>query len=936
MTPTGATIIVVEDEAGTRATLGGILEDAGYKVIGLERGTDALEIMRRSPFNVVITDIRLPDVGGMEILELAKEINPDVAVIMMTGYASVETAVDAVNQGAYAYFVKPVNPDEIKNTIANALKQQRLLLENKNLVESLQRSSKLLSETNEKLHADITERKRVEEMIKQAAQEWRTTFDSIPDLVAMVDKDFKLVRVNKSFADAVKMKPQELIGRTCYQVLHGKDEPIPECPHKKVLVTKKPAAIELYEPHLGAYLEVSVSPVFNDQGDVVNSVHIAKDITERKQVEEALQASEEFSSILLSNAPYPLFVTNADTSIKYVNLALEKLSGFSLTELIGKKAPYPWWTEETMPKIEQDFKEAIRKGAEGREELFKKKNGERFWVNIYATPIVIDGEYRYFLANWVDITERKRAEEEIKKFKIISDAAPHGAVINGLDGKFIYVNESFAQMHGYTPDELIGKHFAIIYTEEQLKFVARLRNQCLQKGSYIGEEVWRKRKDGTIFPASLTTQLVRDDKGKPLYIAAVVIDITERKRAEEDIRKFKTITDNARNGVGISTIEGEFIYVNESYAQMHGYTTDEVIGKHYAIFYTEEQLKVIERLKKQILLQKGSYVAKEVWHKKKDGTVFPTLMTVILVRDDSGKPLYTSAILVDITERKRWERQLQEKNERLDVQNEELRSQSEELMTQGQELTEKTRELEVASNAKSEFMAHMSHELRTPLNVIIGFSELMLDGVAGEVNEEQGQCLNDVLGSGQHLLGLINDILDLSKIESGKMELKLRNVALPGIIETLRSEMMPLIAKRKQSLDVIVEKGLPSVRADKAKIRQVLINLLSNSTKFTPEGGKLQVEAVREDGWCRVSVIDNGIGISKENQKKIFEPFSQLENPLPREAGGTGLGLAIARQIIEKHGGRIWVESEYGEGSRFNFTLPLANAGRSHPRKAAA
>jgi len=239
----------------------------------------------------------------------------------------------------------------------------------------------------------------------------------------------------------------------------------------------------------------------------------------------------------------------------------------------------------------------------------------------------------------------------------------------------------------------------------------------------------------------------------------------------------------------------------------------------------------------------------------------------------------------------------------------------------------KNEQLEEASRAKSEFLAHMSHELRTPLNVIIGFSELMLDGVPGKVSKEQRQCLSDVLGSGQHLLGLINDILDLSKVESGKMELRLGDIALPGVMESLKSEIMPMLVTRKQSLEVNVERGLPLVRADKAKVRQVLLNLLSNSTKFTPDGGKLRVEAFRENNWCRVSVIDNGIGIKKRDQKRIFDPFCQLESSLSKEEGGTGLGLTIAKQIIEKHGGRIWVESEYGKGSRFTFTLPLATAG---------
>lgn len=274
-------------------------------------------------------------------------------------------------------------------------------------------------------------------------------------------------------------------------------------------------------------------------------------------------------------------------------------------------------------------------------------------------------------------------------------------------------------------------------------------------------------------------------------------------------------------------------------------------------------------------------------------------------------------------------KELRDKNERLDVQNEELQAQSEELMAQQQELMEKTRLLEEMSQAKSEFLAHMSHELRTPLNVIIGFSELMLDQVPGEINSEQKQCLNDILSASKHLLGLINDILDLSKIESGRLEMKVRNISMPNLVKAVKSIMMPIITPRNQTLEINIDEGLPLVKADKDKIRQVFINLLGNATKFTPDGGKLKVEAVQEDGWCRVSVMDTGIGIKKEDQARLFEPFFQAEKPLVKGVSGTGLGLAIAKQLVEKHGGKIWVESEYGKGSTFSFTLPLAGPGET-------
>ncbi len=261
------------------------------------------------------------------------------------------------------------------------------------------------------------------------------------------------------------------------------------------------------------------------------------------------------------------------------------------------------------------------------------------------------------------------------------------------------------------------------------------------------------------------------------------------------------------------------------------------------------------------------------------------------------------------------------KQQRLSLENKRL---VESLQRSNRLLFKANKELKKANRLKSEFMAAMSHELRTPLNVIIGFSQLMLDGVSGEINEEQRQCLEDILSSGEHLLNMVNDILDLSKVESGKMELRLRNIDLTDVIESLRRTMMPLLTQRKQSFDVKLEKRLPLIHVDEARVRQVLLNLLSNASKFMPDGGKLEVRAVREGDWCQVSVIDNGIGIEKEDQERIFEAFDRVDNSVTREKSGTGLGLTIAKQIVEMHRGRIWVESEYGNGSRFMFTLPLA------------
>jgi len=232
--------------------------------------------------------------------------------------------------------------------------------------------------------------------------------------------------------------------------------------------------------------------------------------------------------------------------------------------------------------------------------------------------------------------------------------------------------------------------------------------------------------------------------------------------------------------------------------------------------------------------------------------------------------------------------------------------------------------VEKASQLKSEFLANMSHELRTPLNAVIGFSELMMDEVPGKINREQREFLSDILDSGQHLLNLINDVLDLSKVEAGKIELKLRDLSLAAVIADVVKTVKPMLDESKHKLEVSVEEGLPQVRADKSRLKQIFLNLLSNAIKFTPPGGKLAIEASSGGDRCQVSVVDNGIGIKKEDQDRMFEVFTQVEILPDEKKEGSGLGLALTRQLVEIMGGRIWVESEYGKGSRLTFTLPLA------------
>ncbi len=245
------------------------------------------------------------------------------------------------------------------------------------------------------------------------------------------------------------------------------------------------------------------------------------------------------------------------------------------------------------------------------------------------------------------------------------------------------------------------------------------------------------------------------------------------------------------------------------------------------------------------------------------------------------------------------------------------------------EIQEKSAQLEVANRHKSEFLANMSHELRTPLNAISGFSEVLLERMFGELNEKQADYLKDIHESGRHLLSLINDILDLSKIEAGRMELELSSFSLPSAI----SNAMTLVRERAQrhgvQLGAEIDPRLGLVRADERKVKQILLNLLSNAVKFTPEGGRIEVSARLGAERVEVAVKDTGIGISAEDQAKLFEEFRQVGADAARKAEGTGLGLALAKRFVELHGGAIRVQSAPGEGATFSFSLPLAAAERS-------
>lgn len=529
-----------------------------------------------------------------------------------------------------------------------------------------------------------------------------------------------------------------------------------------------------------------------------------------------------------------------------------------------------------------------------------------------------------------DITERRRVEagrkESEARYRSLVNNVSLGILRStmGPPGRIIETNPALEKITGYSRDELLAMNMEDLYAhpEERQAFMQKLASA---KRTVTRELRW-KRKDGGRIVVLDTVIAVRDSSGQILHFDAIIEDITERRRAEEALReseeRYRTLVENATDAIYMVDAHENILSVNQTTARFLGKRPEKLIGKKVSdIFPPEIAARFTEEFR--LTFRTGQSIMAcdrldagwtELW----------VSTSLNPIRNSSGEVVAIMGVTRDITEQKRLERELQETNEQLDAQNEELQVQSEELMAQQQELLESTQEAARANQLKSEFLANMSHELRTPLNAIIGFSQLLRDETPGKLNQEQKQCLDDVLESSQHLLNLINEVLDLSKIESGRAELKLENVDLKELITPLTRVMRPILGQKKQELEVEIEAGLPQIRVDKTKMGQVLRNLLANSSKFTPEGGKLWITAARADDWLHLSVIDNGAGIKKEDLERIFEPFCQLDYTPGNGKGGTGLGLAVVKEIVERHGGQIRVESEYGRGSRFTISLPLA------------
>ncbi len=502
-------------------------------------------------------------------------------------------------------------------------------------------------------------------------------------------------------------------------------------------------------------------------------------------------------------------------------------------------------------------------------------------------------------------------------FRQIFEASPDAILQVDRQGRIVLANTLAGRMFQYAPEELLGRRVDELAPERfrggHEGYREHYQAKPVMRPMGSGLDLWARRAGGSEFPVDITLSPL--DTGDGPQVMCVVRDLTERKHAEEALRRQAQLIEASHDAIIVREPAGAVLQWNAGAAETYGWPASEALGQMtHTLFQTG--FPVSQETMETALNREGRWDG-ELEHTRRDGARITVESRHILVRGADGAAVAVLEVNRDITQRKAAEAAVRDLNARLAATNKEL------------EL--RNREVERANRLKSEFLASMSHELRTPLNAIIGFSDLLAEQTSGALSAKQQRFVNHIQQGARHLLALINDILDLSKVEAGRLELNREDVPVALVLAEVLNSIRAAAAAKNIAVHSSIGPDV-TVFADRMRFQQILVNLLGNAVKFTPGGGRIWVDASARRGRLTISVSDTGLGIPVEEQEAIFDAFHQAGATTKGVKEGTGLGLAITRRLVEEHGGRIWVESEAGKGARLSFTLP---AGRSAGEPAA-
>jgi|GEM_PF-6681766 len=725
---------------------------------------------------------------------------------------------------------------------------------------------------------DITELKRAEALAGKVERKFQNLIETSFDVIWECDEKGVYTYVSPRIKDLLGYEVSEVLGRTLFDFM-SKEEGMKIKNFLKEKVAQKEAfhSLENINRHKDGHLvtlETSAVPVLSEGGRVVGYRGTDRDISERKLAETYHEMRDEILQVLNESGDFR-------DAIRRVLTILKLRTGFDAVGMrLQDGDDFPYFGQEGFSK---DFllteNTLIERGADGG--ICRDADGHALLE--CTCGLVISGKTdpsQPFFTKWGSFWT--------------NDSSPLLELSSDQDPRRHPRNQCIHQ--GYASIALVP-----LRMKEQI--VGLLQFNDRRKGRF-----------------SLRTVELLENITE--HIAVTLI----RRKAEEALResekRFMDILYTAKDAILL--IDGEkFIDCNEATAQMLGYSTRKTfLMAHPSELSPPQQPDGENSFEKanrmmRVAFERGFHRFEWV-HRKADGTDFPVdvSLTPIVIR---GKNIL-HCLWRDMTETKRLTEALKKSHENLENQ---VKERTAELVRSFQKLQVVDEELQRASKAKSEFLANMSHELRTPLNSIIGFSEVLHDERFGPLNERQKRYAKNVIDSGRHLLSLINDVLDLSKVEAGKMVLEASSFSLRDCIEEVL-RLMESQAFLKEIKPVLeFQEGFDEVHGDPRKIKQVVYNLLSNAIKFTPVRGKVGIRGRRIEAGVEVTVWDTGLGISPENLEKAFGAFERLGNVYTQETEGTGLGLTISKQMVELHGGKIWIESEgMGKGTAVKFTIP--------------
>ena len=604
---------------------------------------------------------------------------------------------------------------------------------------------------------------------------------------------------------------------------------------------------------------------------------------------------------LWDEIPDALVALSSNGRVLFWNSAAEITFGYTRAEAVGAELRELVIPTELLEEERRFLELTLASGLAIYESVRRRKDGSLLHVSVSAKAInSADGAVRYVVTTKKDVTQLK-VQRDAKllevRYRDLLETTPDAIVMVNVTGHIVLVNSQAEKVFGVERGALVGKPVETLLPERFRKahntHRAAFLRQPRTRSMGVGLELYGLRSNGEEFPVEISLSPLATDEGT--VVMSAVRDITDRKKAE---RKFRDLLESAPDAMVIVGPDGHIALVNSQTEKLFGYSREQLLGlpiemlvpprfrdihpQHRAKFFREPQ-------------SRSMGAGLELFGLRRDGTEFPVEISLSPLETEDGR--FVSSTIRDATARKRAEHALQD-----------------------------------ASRMKSEFLANMSHELRTPLNGIIGFSEFLIDEKPGKLNPKQKEYLADILNSGRHLLQLVNDILDLSKVEAGRMEVHPELFGLREAVEEVCAVVSPLAMQRGITVRREVTGAPESVTLDRHKLIQVLYNLLSNAVKFTNEKGHAAVLIDRPSpAGLRIRVTDDGIGIRREDFAQLFVEFKQLDSGPTRRYQGTGLGLALTRRIVELQHGTIGVDSEPGKGSTFTVTLPLSPADTAQP-----